>query len=288
MAAATVFTSEDFVHLDQHLVDPARVRGQCLQGRQIEVDVRGVTGERRVHEAGHSEDGLVDGELLAHLDAVGAGVGGVHQDLVGRLGAEPLPRHHLGGRDQPGRVVRRVDPGHGVALGLGVGGGRVEHPGDGLLGHDDLRLVLLVGGRQALGECGAEGRTPEAAEPPPPPPRSASRGGFCPARHAAGTVVSVVAPGVVVVVVPVPKAPDASMQARTAALWAAVNGGGFCTLVIVWPPVVTVSVSLGTVPVSWSAWSDRPGTAEATPFTLATSDTATLGKVMRVPGTKKS
>ena len=63
---------------------------------------------------------------------------------------------------------------------------------------------------------------------------------------------------------------------------------GVWTLVMVWPPVVTVSVSLGTVPVSWSAWSDRPGTADATPLTAATSATAALGKVMRVPGTKKS
>ncbi len=95
-----------------------------------------------------------------------------------------------------------------------------------------------------------------------------------------------VEPGVVVVVEP--KAPDACRHARTASSWAEVSGGGCWTLVIVWPPVVTVSVSLGTVPVSWSAWRERPGTAEATPFTAATSATAALGKVMRVPGTKKS
>ncbi len=57
---------------------------------------------------------------------------------------------------------------------------------------------------------------------------------------------------------------------------------------IVWPPVVTVSVWLGTVPVSCSACSERPGTAEATPLTEATSLTAAFGNVMSVPGTKKS
>src|ERR1700722_11436247 len=133
---------------------------------------------------------------------------------------------------------------------------------------------------------------PPKPSPPPPPPRPPPKPPAPPAAPvppgAPGTVVDVVAPGVVVVVVDEPKPPDASMQARTAALWAAVNGGGLATLEIVWPPVVTVSVSLGTGPVSWRAWSDRPGTAEATPLTLATSDTATLGNVMRVPGTKKS
>ena len=78
------------------------------------------------------------------------------------------------------------------------------------------------------------------------------------------------------------------MQARTDASWAAVKGGGLATLLIVWPPVVTVSVTLGTVPVSCSAWRDNPGTADETPLTEATSDTAALGNVIRVPGTKKS
>ena len=99
-------------------------------------------------------------------------------------------------------------------------------------------------------------------------------------------VVGVAAGEVVEVVVP--KAPDDCRHARTEASWAAVSGGGFCTLVIVCPPVVTVSVWAGTVPVSCRACRDRPGTAEATPLTEATSATAALGKVMSVPGTKKS
>ena len=57
---------------------------------------------------------------------------------------------------------------------------------------------------------------------------------------------------------------------------------------MVCPPVVTVSVTVGTVPVSCSACSDRAGTAACTPLILATSDTASCGKVMSVPLTKKS
>ena len=57
---------------------------------------------------------------------------------------------------------------------------------------------------------------------------------------------------------------------------------------MVCPPVVMVSVIVGTVPDSCRAWSDRAGTAAWTPLILATSATADCGKVMRVPVTKKS
>ncbi len=97
--------------------------------------------------------------------------------------------------------------------------------------------------------------------------------------------------GVVVVVlaeVEPGKAPLASRQLRTDASCAAVSGGGVVVLVIVCPPVVTVSVTVGTVPDSCSACRDRAGTAVWTPLILATSDAATCGNVMSVPGTKKS
>ena len=63
--------------------------------------------------------------------------------------------------------------------------------------------------------------------------------------------MAVVAPGAVVVVVP--KAPDACRHARIASSWAAVNGGGVSVLVMVCPPVVMVSVIVGTVPDSCRA-----------------------------------
>ena len=78
------------------------------------------------------------------------------------------------------------------------------------------------------------------------------------------------------------------MQVRSAACWAAVSTGGFTVVETVWPPVLTDAVILGTVPVSWSASSDRAPTALVTPLTLATVLTASLGNVIRVPGTKKS
>ena len=79
------------------------------------------------------------------------------------------------------------------------------------------------------------------------------------------------------------------MQDRSAACCAAVSwDGGFTVVFIFCPPVFTVSVIVGTVPVSCSACSESAPTAEVTPEIFATSLTATLGKVMRVPFTKKS
>ena len=71
------------------------------------------------------------------------------------------------------------------------------------------------------------------------------------------------------------------MHVRSAAVCAAVSVGGSTVVEIVWPPVLTV-------PLSWSALRESAPTAEVTPGILATSLIATDGKVMSVPGTKKS
>jgi len=78
------------------------------------------------------------------------------------------------------------------------------------------------------------------------------------------------------------------MQVRSAAACAAVSFGGFTVVEIVWPPVLTVSVIFGAVPLSCSASREGTPTAEVTPGIFATSLIATEGKVMGVPGTKKS
>src|SRR5438093_3853936 len=78
------------------------------------------------------------------------------------------------------------------------------------------------------------------------------------------------------------------MQLKTAWRSGSVRGAGRCTDEMVWPPVVNVSVICGTVPVSCSACSDSPGTADCTPATDVTVRTACCGKVISVPGTKKS
>ena len=78
------------------------------------------------------------------------------------------------------------------------------------------------------------------------------------------------------------------MHVRSTAVCAAVSVGGFTVVEIVWPPVLTVSVIFGTVPLSWSALRESAPTADVTPGILATSLIATDGKVMSVPGTKKS
>src|SRR5438132_7424292 len=78
------------------------------------------------------------------------------------------------------------------------------------------------------------------------------------------------------------------MHLKAACCSASVRGAGRCTDEMVWPPVVNVSVICGTVPVSCSACSDSPGTADCTPGTDVTVCTACCGKVINVPGTKKS
>ena len=71
------------------------------------------------------------------------------------------------------------------------------------------------------------------------------------------------------------------MHVRSTAVCAAVSVGGSTVVEIVWPPVLTV-------PLSWSALRESAPTADVTPGILATSLIATDGKVMSVPGTKKS
>ena len=68
------------------------------------------------------------------------------------------------------------------------------------------------------------------------------------------------------------------MQARSAAVCAAVSVGGLTVVEIVWPPVLTVSVIFGTVPLSCRASSDRAPTAVVTPGIFATSLIATEGR----------
>ena len=120
---------------------------------------------------------------------------------------------------------------------------------------------------------------PKRNPPPPPPPKP-------PGPEPEPEPVPV--PGTVVDVDPNCLVMIPSMHVRSADCWAAVSVGGFTVAEIVSPPVLTEAVSLGTVPDSCSASSDSAPTAPVTPFTLATSATACAGKVISVPGTKKS
>src|ERR1035437_1227689 len=78
------------------------------------------------------------------------------------------------------------------------------------------------------------------------------------------------------------------MQLRSADCCVDVRTGGFTVAEIVCPPVLIEAVILGTVPVSCSASSESAPTLLATPLILATSLIAGEGKVINVPGTKKS
>src|SRR5256885_915861 len=144
----------------QDLRDAPALADEALPRGEPDVDVCDCARECRLDEAQSGLARPLDRDPLPDGQRVLVGVGLVEENLGRGLGADPAARDELGGRDEAGARVGRVDAGGRIARFFYVGGRRVHRLGDGAPRRRDRRLVAL----DAVGEAVLE--RPEAPSAP--------------------------------------------------------------------------------------------------------------------------